>query len=344
MIFVTGGTGLIGAHLLYELVLTHKKVRALKRETSDVQQVVKIFSYYTENPEELFSRIEWVNGDILDYFGLEQLTKGVDEIYHCAAIISFRRGDRRLMIRNNIEGTGNLVNAALQNNVKKICHVSSVSALGPNQNGYPTDEETNWIPSKRVTSYSQSKFFSETEIWRGIEEGLNAVIVSPSIVLGPGNWKSGSPQLFQTVWDGMKFYTRGITGYVDVKDVVKAMILLMEKENFEKYKNQRFLLNSENWSYQEIFNHIADELNRPRPTWFASKLMLGLGWRAVSAFNQFMKKLPAITRETAVAATAINRFDGSKITKIPGFEYLPVTDSINRTAKYFLTDIPSRNE
>jgi dihydroflavonol-4-reductase len=343
MIFVTGGTGLIGAHLLFELVLTNKKVRALKRETSDVQQVVKIFSYYTEHPEDLFSRIEWVNGDILDYFGLEQLTKGVDEIYHCAAIISFRRSDRRQMIRNNVEGTANLVNAALQNKVKKICHVSSVSALGPNHNGFPTDEQTNWIPSKRVTSYSESKFFSETEIWRGIEEGLDAVIINPSVVLGPGNWKSGSPQLFQTIWDGMKFYTRGITGYVDVKDVVKAMVLLMKEKNFEKYKNQRFLLNSENWSYKEIFHRIADALNRPRPAWVASNIMLALAWRAVSTYDLFMENPPGITRETAAAATSVNRFNGSKITGIPGFEYLPVADSINQTAKYFLNDIQSRN-
>ena len=227
MIFVTGGTGLVGAHLLYELTLAGHNVKALKRKTSNLQQVVKTFSYYTQNPDELFARIEWVDGDILDYFAIENLLKGVTEIYHCAAIVSFDPKERKKMISNNVEGTANLVNAAIENGVKKFCHVSSVAALGLVENGAMITEETNWVPSKKVSGYSESKFFSEAEIWRGMEEGLDAVIVNPSIILGPANWDTGSAKMFKTVWDGMKFFTRGITGFIDVKDVVRAMILLM---------------------------------------------------------------------------------------------------------------------
>ncbi len=334
MQFVTGGTGLIGSHLLYELVSAGRKVKALKRETSNIQQVQKIFSYYSENPEELFSRIEWVNGDILDYFGLEKLLSGVTEIYHCAAIVSFRGSERKQMIRNNVEGTANVVNAALENNVQKFCHVSSVAALGRAPKGYVTDEQTNWVPSKKNSGYSEGKFFSETEIWRGIEEGLDAVIVNPSIVLGPGNWNTGSPQLFKTVWDGLKFYTKGVTGFVDVKDVVRAMVLLMDDAWFEESKNQRYLLSAENWSYRDLFFQIADALGKPRPKYFAFNLMLELAWRGTAVLGLFTKKIPEMNRETAVAANTVNKFDGSKIIQPLGFEYLPVKESVTRTAAF----------
>ena len=335
MIFVTGGTGLVGAHLLFELTSKGKKVKALKRRDSNIQQVLKTFSYYSESPTELFNLIEWVEGDILDYFSLEKTLKGVTEIYHCAAIISFNSGDRSKMISGNVEGTANLVNAALENGVKKICHVSSVAALGRLDNGQSITEETNWIPSKKISGYSESKFFSETEIWRGIQEGLDAVIVNPSIILGPANWETGSPKIFKTVWDGIKYYTNGITGYVDVKDVAKAMVLLMDDKNFESCKNKRYLLNAENLSYRNIFNQIAEELGKPKPKTHATKFMLELGWRAAKITSFVTRKPPLITREIVNSSKSVNNFDGSKITRQLNFIYLPISESIKQTANIF---------
>ncbi|MDD4144850.1 MAG: NAD-dependent epimerase/dehydratase family protein [Prolixibacteraceae bacterium] len=336
MIFVTGGTGLIGSHLLFELVSAGKNVTALRRETSDILQVLKTFSLYSDDPEELFGRINWVKGDILDYFNLQKLTAGVKEVYHCAAIVSFKMGERKEMIANNVEGTANIVNACLENKISKICHVSSVSALGKAQDGSLTDELTNWIPSKKVSGYSESKFFSEMEIWRGIEEGLDAVIVNPSVVLGPGKWSSGSSQFFKAVWEGLRFYTKGATGFVDVKDVVRAMIMLMEDTNFEQFKNQRFLLNSENMSYQELFNQIADVFGKTRPQYFASPFLLSLAWRLSALINKVYKKIPAVTYETATAGNSINKFNGNKITRTLNFEYIPVTTSIRQTSEFFM--------
>ena len=335
MIFVTGGTGLVDAHLLFKLTSSGKKVKALKRKSSNLQQVMKTFSWYSENPEELFNLIEWVDGDLLDYFALEKLLEGITEIYHCAAIVSFDPKERKKMIANNVEGTSNLVNAALENGVKKICHVSSVAALGHFENGQSITEETNWIPSKKVSAYSESKFFSETEIWRGMEEGLDAVIVNPSIILGPANWETGSAKMFKTVWNGMKFYTRGVTGFIDVKDVVKAMILLMEESNFESAKNNRFLLSAENISYAEVFFQIADELGKPRPAFYANSFLLGIVWRATRFISFLTGKSPLITRETAANARRVRNFDGSKITRLFGFQYQPVSESIQKTAAIF---------
>ncbi|HPE76709.1 MAG TPA: NAD-dependent epimerase/dehydratase family protein [Draconibacterium sp.] len=339
MTFVTGGTGLVGAHLLFELTSKGEYVKALKRRTSNLGQVLKIFSFYSENPEKLFSQIEWVDGDILDYFGLENILAGVTEIYHCAAIVSFDPEERKKMIANNVEGTANIVNAAIENGVKKICHVSSIAALGRLENGKLITEETSWIPSKKISGYSESKFFSETEIWRGIEEGLDAIIVNPSIIFGPANWETGSAKMFKTIWDGLKFYTKGITGFVDVRDVVKAMVLLMEKSNFETAKNHRYLLNAENLSYQNIFFQIADALEKPRPKYFASDLLLNFVWRAAKFTGLMSGKRPAITRETVANSNAVYKFDGSKITKQFNFEYHQVSETIQQTAAFLKREI-----
>jgi nucleoside-diphosphate-sugar epimerase len=339
MIFVTGGTGLVGAHLLYELTSAGKKVKALKRETSNLQQVLKTFSYYSNNPKELFNLIEWVDGDILDYFSLENILVGVTEIYHCAAIVSFDPKERKKMISNNVEGTVNLVNAAIENHVLKMCHVSSIAALGRLENGLLVTEGTNWIPTKRISGYSESKFFSEAEIWRGIEEGLDAVIVNPSIIFGPANWETGSAKMFKTIWDGMKFYTKGVTGFVDVRDVVQAMILLMDETNFELAKNQRYLLNSENLSYQNVFNQIADALEKPRPKYFASDLLLKFVWRAAKIGGLITGKPAMITRETVANSNANYNFDGSKISKQFNFEYRHISASIVQTASFLKKDM-----
>jgi len=339
MIFVTGGTGLVGAHLLLELTKAGEKVKALKRKSSNLKQVIKTFSYYTEDAQSLFEQIEWVNGDILDYYSLEKCLEGVTEIYHCAAIISFETKERSRMISNNVDGTTNIINAAIENGVKKICHVSSVAGLGKTQNGHAISEETNWVPSKKNSGYSESKFFSEAEIWRGMEEGLDAVIVNPSIIFGPADWNSGSAKMFGTVWDGMKFYTKGVTGFIDVKDVVKAMLLLMETSNFENCKNQRFLLSSENLSYQNVFHQIAQALNKPKASINTSKFLLEIVWRVSSVVSWITRKPSLITKDAVSGSTEINNFDGSKITKMTDFEYLSISQSIKETASFLKKDM-----
>ena len=339
MILVTGGTGLVGAHILYELTSSGLRVKALHRQQSNTDWVKKIFSYYTGQADLLFSQIEWVEGDILDYLSLEEALKGVTSIYHCAAIVSFHGDDHDMMLNNNVKGTGNLIDAAIHNGVSKFCHVSSIAALGKTQDGSEITEETYWTPSKRKSGYSLSKFFSEMEVWRGIEEGLDAVIVNPSIIMGPGNWEIGSPKLFQSIWKGLKYYTKGISGFVDVRDVVKAMILLMEDHRFENIKNQRFILNAGNLSYQDFFNKIADGLNKPRPRSFASDIKLHIAWHMAKAGSFFTGKPPVITREALSGSNQKNQYSGEKISRITGFEYRSLDSSIADIAEIFLNDM-----
>ncbi|PIF06622.1 MAG: hypothetical protein CSA36_00525 [Draconibacterium sp.] len=337
MIFVTGGTGLVGSHLLFELTSAGNTVKALARNMVKTDEVLELFRFYSNQAETLFSRIEWVEGDMLDYFFLKDALKDVTEIYHCAAFISFNPKDRKKMIFNNVEGTSNLVNAAIENKLVKFCHVSSIAALGTYEGTLPVNEETNWHPLKNLTGYSESKFFSEAEVWRGVEEGLNAVIINPSIIIGPATGKNGSAGFFNLLKNGFSYYTKGVKGFVGVKDVVFAMTQLMYDANFERVKNQRYLLNAENISLQDFFNKIADAFGNPRPNKFVSDALLSFLQKIAAVGSKISGKAPYITREIAATANKESYYDGSKIKQAIDFEYQAVATSILETVKFMET-------
>ena len=338
MVFVTGGTGMVGAHLLYDLVSNGEKVRALKRPGSSIQQTEKIFSFYSSEYKSLMQNIEWVDGDLLDKDGLPELLKGVDQIYHAAAMVSFDPRERDTMIYNNVEGTANLADLALKLQVPRFCHVSSISAIGSPPEGIEANEEHPWRKNLDHSAYAESKYLSEMEVWRIIFQGLNAVIVNPSVIVGPGNWKSGSPLLFHTVWKGLKFYTKGGTGFVDVRDVTKAMRHLMADDVWEETKNQRYILNAENMLFRKFFNQIAFCLHVKQPKYFAGNLLLKLVAR-LSTVRSHLTGVPAIiTRNTVRSANRVSYYDGSKICRTIGFEYTPVEVSIRNNSQLFLKD------
>ena len=249
MILVTGGSGLLGSHLLLELVREHEEVVALKRPTSDLEEVKRVFSYYSGEADELFKLIDWVDADLLNYADVERVMIDIDQVYHCAATVSFQPRDRQWMIDYNTQSTANIVNACMATSVDKLLHVSSSSAIGRSPEGSPADESMIWAHTKSSTGYSVSKFKSEMEVWRGIEEGLKAVIVNPTIILGPGFWNRGSSSMFSRVAGGLKFATPGVTGYVGVQDVVSAMTQLMASD----ISGERFIVNSGDFSFRDVF-------------------------------------------------------------------------------------------
>lgn len=333
MILVTGGTGLLGGHLLYTLVKAGQSPKALKRLSSDIQKTKKIFSYYSEDYKKLFSKIEWVDGDVLDYNSLLEAMQGIEYVYHCAATVSFQSDDKTTLVQTNVQGTENIVNAALQSKVKKLVHVSSIGALGRAGSDGVTTENSEWN-SKKTSVYSNSKYLAEMEVWRGIAEGLNAVIISPSIILGPGNWDSGSAKLFTTMHNGLKFYSIGSNGFVDVEDVTKVMVLLMESN----ISGERFILNSENIFYKQLFEWMAKALKVPKPKYKAGKFLSGVGWRLLRAKGMFTGTKSTITKETAETANQFYNYSNDKIKKAIGFEFMPVKESISKNAKLFLRD------
>ncbi len=342
MIIVTGGTGMVGAHLLYDLVKKGEKVRALRRPGSNLDRVEKIFSYYSPEFQSLLQKIEWVEGDILDKDSLRELLTGAVQIYHAAAIISFDSHERETVIHNNCQGTANLVDLALTLGIPRFCHVSSISAIGSPPEGIEATEEHPWRQSRDHSGYSESKYLSEMEVWRGIFQGLNAVIVNPSVIIGPGDWKSGSSVVFPKVWNGLRFYPKGGTGFVDVRDVTSAMQLLMSDKNWEIAKYQRFILNSENLPFRDFFDQVADSLHVKRARFFAGKILLHLAWR-ISALKRYLTGIqPSITRETAKSANQLSYYDGSKISRTIGFKYIPLEVSIDNISQIFLKEYSNR--
>lgn len=335
MILVTGGTGLVGTHLLLELTKNDANIRAIHRPTSDLRSVHETFALYVDDPAYHFGKIEWVEADLNEFDSLLDALSGVDKVYHTAAFVSFDPRDRQVMVHSNAEGTANLVNACLEKNVGKLCHVSSTAALGSAPAGELITEDLTWSYSRHRSAYSISKHYAEMEIWRGMAEGLKAVIVNPSIILGPGNWKRSSSYLFSAMWKGMKFYTEGVTGYVDVRDVIHAMISLMEGEFF----GERFTVSAENLTYRKVLEMIAASLDKPPPSIHATPLLISLAWRLNWLASRLNGRQQNITRETVRSSRRIALFSNEKIRKTIGIKFIPVRQSVQDTSRHFLAHI-----
>ena len=334
MILVTGGTGFVGSHLLFHLTKAGEKVKALKRPESSIDLTTRIFSYYSNNPQKLLNNIEWVEGDLLDYFSLLDALKGIEQLYHVAATVSFHSNDKEKIIRTNVNGTANLVNAALEQKVKKLCFVSSIGALGRAVSKGLVTEETAFQPTSKNSVYSTSKYESEKEVWRGMAEGLEVVVVNPAIVVGPGNWNAGSPQLFQTMWKGLKFYSTGTNGFVDVNDVVKALILLMNGP----FSSERFILSAENITYKQFFEWMAEAMKMPPPKIKAGSFLSAIGWRVLKVKSMLTGSQSGITKETAKTANQVYRYSNKKFMDATGMQFTLVKESVEKTAQLFLSD------
>lgn len=342
MIFVTGGSGMVGSRLLANLVSDNKyeKILALKRKNSDLSLVENIFKSRFSNPDELLNKIQWVEGDLENFFEIEDVIEPLSDVYHVAALVSFQPADNEKLYQINLEGTRNLVDICLRKSVRKFCFVSSIAALGRGENDSIVDETVFRTSSKGSSVYSATKFESEMEVWRGIAEGLNAVIVNPSVILGSGLWNKGSSELINTVYKGLKFYTKGINGYVDADDVAKAMILLMESSK----TGERYVLSAENWSYEKLFKTIAKYLKVKGPAYYANPLMGEIAWRLLWIFSLFTKKQPIITKATARNAKAVYQYSSEKIKNDMGFEFTTIENSIKTACKYYLMDLKIEEE
>jgi len=324
MILVTGGTGLVGSYLLYELTRGGHKVKALLRPGKKPYDTGKIFNCFPDTNEKLIDMVEWIEGDILDPYSLQLAMQGVDYVYHCAAIISFNPRELKEMLSVNVEGTANVVNACLENGVKKLCHVSSIASLGQPEKGEMIDENAKWKTSRLNSGYAVSKYGGEREVWRGIEEGLEAVIVNPSVIIGAGCHRKATNRLFHKIKSFLPFYIPGINGYVDVRDVVKAMILLMESD----ISGERFVLNSENLSLRDFFIKVADILGKPHPRIALNgNLLHTIAW--LDEFRaRFTRSSPLLTRENVRASMSKSVYSAQKFSAAFDFSFIPMTESL----------------
>jgi nucleoside-diphosphate-sugar epimerase len=331
---VTGATGIIGSHVLLALLQDNRPVVACKQKSSDTGKVEKLFSYYTKDHAALFAKIKWIDLDLGDLFSVEDALEGIETVYHCAGFVSFNRNQFKKLMEVNHRGTAILVNACLHRNIKAFCHVSSLATINNLDYILPLTEEVFWKRSGKESAYAMSKYNAENEVWRGVEEGLNAVIVNPGVVLSPGFWHQSSSRIFDTCYNGNRFYTSGSTGYVAAKDVADAMIRLVDKKCF----NNRYILVEGNHSFKEIFSTIQRNFKKDPPTVNAGRLLLNLGWVVDSLWSFIRGKNPVLTRSIINSAFNQQQYSNQKIINTLGNTFTPIDKTLNEICVHYLAD------
>jgi len=326
-ILVTGGTGFVGAYIIKELVQQGFSVRAIKRSAAQLPEFIE---------PAIFDKVEWVEGDILDVIALEDAMQGIDAVIHSAAIVSFSKKERSNMYHVNIEGTKNVVNTALENNVPRIVYISSVAAIGRKLTGGTVNEKAQWEDSNANTHYAISKFKAELEVWRGFAEGLEGVILNPATVLGYGNWNQSSSGIFKSAYNQFKWYTNGVNGFTDVEDVARAAVMLLKGTVTE----ERYIICNDNWPFRKLFNTMADNFGKKRPYKEATPFLSGVAWRLEKLKSIFSGKKPLLTRESAKVANSFTRFDNAKLLKaLPGFTYTPLEETIRKACAKYVANV-----
>ncbi|MFD2822847.1 NAD-dependent epimerase/dehydratase family protein [Lacinutrix iliipiscaria] len=334
MILVTGGTGLVGSHLLFELASSNQNVRAIYRTKQKLEVVKKVFSYFSDDADLLFNKIDWVEANILDIPALTEAFQNINYVYHCAAFISFDPKDYYELRQINIDGTANIVNLSVANSIKKLCYVSSISTLGTCDDHSLISEETYWSPEADNSVYGITKYGAEMEVWRGTQEGLGAVIINPGLIIGAGFWESGSGMLFTKVHRGLSHYVTGTSGYVSVKDVIKCMTQLMES----KIINERFIVVSENLSFKQFTEMASKYLMVKAPKKSVTPLMLKIAWRFDWLKSFITGKPRSLTKQNANTALTITNYNNNKIVEALNFSFTPIKTSIKDVSEQFLKE------
>ncbi|MBL7984406.1 MAG: NAD-dependent epimerase/dehydratase family protein [Flavobacteriales bacterium] len=329
MDLVTGGTGIVGVHVLNELLVRGRSVRALYRPTADRELVRRVLKHYHADGDNLFQRIQWVPGDLLDPLALAEAMHGAERVFHCAALVSFDPRDAKAMFLHNIQGTANVVNAMLATGTTRLCHVSSTATIGAKPDGSANNEDVPFVSDKHASPYAVSKHEAELEVQRGIAEGLHAVMVNPCVIIGPGPAGRSSMTIIERMRKGSRFYPRGSNAVVDARDVASAMVRLLE----EGTCGERYLLVGENLSYQRLFGVITTAFGMASPRTALSPWMLELAWR-LEAMRTLLGGRPMITRISARTASRTRNYDGSRAAALMGQPFRSAEVAVKNVADF----------
>lgn len=332
-ILITGITGLLGSFTARYFLKSGFHVAGLKRANSSLSLI-----------QDIDNQIEWYEGDVLDVLGLEKAIENVNYVIHAAAIVSFAPKDENRMFKTNVEGTINVVNLCLEKKIKKLCFVSSVAALGRKISGenkinqiIKIDEIATWEENELNSNYAKTKYLAEMEVWRGQSEGLESVIVNPSVILGEADWNKSSTQLLKYVYDEHKFYPEGNLNYVDVLDVAECIYNLMTSE----VSNERFILSAGQITYKDFFEKVALKFNKKAPSFLVTKAMTGVIWRLEVIRTFFTGNTPLITKETALSSSHSFEYQNEKIKKLLNFSFKNLDNSLDRICGNLLKKISS---
>ena len=337
MVLVTGATGILGRVLVLELLKQGKSVRATKREMSNLQEVKKSWDFYTDQADEYFKKIEWVEVDFEDLDSLRIALEGIEEVYHCSAKVSFYPKDEAEMFKTNIEGTKNLLYIAEEKSVKKVLFVSSIAVFNKINEKGEIDEESDFDGKKQNSAYALSKYLSEMEVWRAYAEGMNTIIINPGVIIGSGNWGKSSGDLFPS-FEKSPFSFSGGTAYVDVRDVAKTAVILMEKEKF----GERYIIISENKKYKEVADKIRQFLGKNESV-ILPKFWLNLGYGLNLALGWLFPYLRIISKENIKMLTEFTPISNKKIIKELNFQFISVKDSLDFHLKNYKNTFSKRN-
>lgn len=329
MILVTGGTGLVGSHLIYQLTLENNAIRATHRADSDIERVKLLFKFYSKDFNQLFKKIEWIEADLNNLSQLQDAFKDISFVYHCAAYISFDPSRYETLRRVNIRGTANIVNLCINNKIKKLCHVSSVATLGYNIK--EIDENNYWDGNKHKSAYAISKYGAEMEVWRGVQEGVKSVIINPGVIIGPGFSKSAFGTIIKMVTNKKRFHTCGKTGYVDVRDITNIMIRLMNS----KIENERYILVNKNLSYKKVIDMVSSNLGMKNKSTFVSKSKLKIALMFDLVSSKFFNKERKLSKALCKTLTRNFNYSSKKIKKNLNFEFTSILESFEKSCQFY---------
>lgn len=329
-IFITGATGFIGSYITrYLTEQEYKQIFCLVRVNSDRSLL-----------EDAIPSINWLTGDLQDFVLLDEYISTMDIVIHAAALVSFDPNDKKMLEEINVQGTATLVNLSLAHKIEKFIYISSISSLGRTDAGNEIDERSSWKDSPDNSNYAISKYKGELEVWRGMEEGLNACILNPGIVLGAGKWGKSSTRLFDYIYNGGRFISQGINSFVDVRDVA----IICEKALTLDIRHDRFILSAENSSYKDIFQKIALNLNKSIPNIQIPFWMGGIIWRMFKIWAAYSGSKPLITKETYRTSNRSYYYVNRKSVKLFKHKYIPIDKTIQETSEILLESSKSNRD
>lgn len=331
MVLVTGATGILGRVIALELLKQGKNVCATKRKSSNLEEVKDSYRFYTDQPDFYFDKIQWIDTDFESIESLQESLKGVDEVYHCAAKVSFNPRDDKELFKTNIEGTKNLLYAIDSTKVKKFLFVSSIAVLdGYNEAGM-MDENSDFNPKLQHSGYAISKHLSEMEVWRASAEGLNTIIINPGLIIGSGNWKKSSGDLISKSSHSYTF--PGGTAYVDVRDVARIAIELMARNAF----GERFIIISENEKFRLVSDKVRKVLGKS-PAKLLPEFLYTIFPIISFLLGWLFPILKMLSKTNIETVRNDSRVSNNKIIKFLDYQFIPVSESIDFHLKNYLSD------
>lgn len=308
-ILITGGTGMIGSYLLRLLI---------KRGFNNIVATHNRASF--ELVEDIKDEIEWHRIDIADEVAFTDIIAGVDTVIHCAGMISLWPKEFKEMFRVNVNGTANIVNLCLLHNVNRLIYLSSIEALGKEEDGSSISETTEWKEEVIHTKYAISKYYGELEVHRGHAEGLQTIIYNPALVLGAGLWNAGPMSMVHEIYNGLNYYPRGSLAMVDVRDLVKTIVDNIDNMQMD---GNRYIVGSYNKKFKTLLNQLATnlEVNKPTKALQGSVAQFAIGLEKIKSV--FTNSKPLINRESFLVADQTLSYSFDKLAAV--YNYRPRT-------------------